>query len=113
MPCQELFKRATLSFFNTTVMMAILCCQLDYIWSSLKRIHTLVWEFFFIKLFEMGRSTFNPDLLRWKDSSFNMSLYEGRGRKKLALFACFPSLSLTSPFFHLHLSLFLWDFDAY
>lgn len=41
--------------------------------------------FFLIKSFEMGRSIFNPGYTCWQP--------KGQGRKKLAVFACLPSLS--------------------
>lgn len=74
--------------------------------------------FFFIKLFEVGRPTFNLDLLRWEDVTLIQillrwksppliwatpsagSIYKGQGKRKLTLFACWLSLSLASPFLH-------------
>jgi hypothetical protein len=63
-------------------------------WVNLELSKTQVAEytkgiFFLVKLFDMGRPTFNPDLLRWEDlllirtTSSGGSLYKGYGRKSL------------------------------
>lgn len=63
------FKQGQNNNFPRETVMAALDCQYDYIWYSLKskQLHTPIRDFFLIKSFDMGRSTFKLCILKWKD----------------------------------------------